>query len=110
MRDTDHYHGKLTCEATKASHEATQFSIRANPVRKTCFWLLVFPEGIALDNRTLGGDNTNLTLHWNGLSRDANETAVGEKIHGMCIFWRIAEDGGRQIRSIATIPDVASLF
>lgn len=53
----DEYHRKLDCAHTKDAHSKTSIAISQAPERQVSYWLLLFKEGVKLDNVVFSGDN-----------------------------------------------------
>ena len=104
------YLKSIACVATQQAHEATQLEIESDPDRQFSHWLLVFPENIALDNKTFSGHPEKVLPEFNCMTLEEKETESGEKLHGCVVYWAIAEAGGRQIEADRAKPSAKTLF
>jgi hypothetical protein len=110
VRGTDKYHHKLDCEATKKKHAITELQIGTKPGRQRAHWLLVFPEGITLDNQVFSHDRINVETGFNPMTSEASETACNKKLYGMALYWIIAEIGGNRFEVGKPKPNPKKLF
>ena len=82
IRDSDRYHRKMACNATKNAHMATEIKIEDDLGLQSSFWLLLFPEGIILDNAFVETGWVKMIEH---------NSPIGEPLHGMAVYWVIGE-------------------
>jgi hypothetical protein len=110
MRDTEKYHKKMKCSATKQTHAATELEIDGDEFRQVAYWLLVFPDHVTLDNQIFSEDSINVEPGYSAMSVEANETEINKKLFGMAVYWRIAEIGGRRVEVGKPKPNARKLF
>jgi hypothetical protein len=94
MNKAEGYHQTLTCDSTKVTHLATVNDIKSDTDRQFSYWLLVFPESVALDNAIFSGDPVYIDSKKVGL----NMLDDGVDFKTCIVNWRVADKyGGRQL-------------
>jgi hypothetical protein len=103
---------KFDCPKTKQRHDKTDTAIENDPSRKYSYHLLVFPQGVVLDNSIFSDNNTQITRHQlaHKLEADDVENKFRQVIWGMNVYWRIAEVGGIRIRKEEDTIDAGALL
>jgi hypothetical protein len=113
IRKTKKFHlkDKIQCAATKKSHQHTDLQIEKDFKRKKSYWLLIFGEGVILDNRIFETDATAISTKIVGLESKSGDNELKKTLHGIVIYWRVGEKfGGRQFESNERDVDATSLF
>jgi hypothetical protein len=100
----------ITCVATRQAHEAAQLEIKSDPHRQFSHWLLIFPEQVALDNKTFSKHPHKVIPSFNSMTLEAADNPSGETLRGLAVHWTIAEAGGRQIEADDAKPSAKTLF
>jgi hypothetical protein len=115
LRDDSRYHSdkkKIDCIATKKAHEKeTTARNKAGESRLYSYHLIVFKPGTVLDNSVFSSNNT-LVINQLSLKMEDNhpENKFAKKVHGMTLWWRIAEAGGTKIRNANSTIDATLLL
>jgi hypothetical protein len=115
LRDDSRYHSdkkKIDCIATKKAHEKeTTARNKAGESRLYSYHLIVFKPGTVLDNSVFSSNNT-LVINQLSLKMKDNhpENKFAKKVHGMTLWWRIAEAGGTKIRNANSTIDATLLL
>jgi hypothetical protein len=95
-----HRQKKITCENTVAAHKKLEGQVGANLERQSHYHIIVFPEGITLDNSILSENNFDVELNTNGtFLADADTDFVNptaRKINFMALWWQIVEGVGEK--------------
>jgi hypothetical protein len=95
-----HRQGKITCEDTIAAHKKLDGQIGANLERQSHYHIIVFPEGVTLDNSILSKNNFDVDLNINGTNLGATDAdfanATARKINSMAVWWQIVEGVGEK--------------
>lgn len=75
-----------------------------NLERTFCYWLLIFPPDIKLDNQIFSGNAAEIKIEPNPtvLKSDDELNTLKKDIRMMMVYWRIAEVGGRLRENLAT--------
>jgi hypothetical protein len=116
LRDDIQYHSdkrKIDCDATKKAHEKeTTAREKAGESRLYSYHLLVFKPGTVLDNSIFSGNNALVTRNELSQKMEDNDpkNKFAKKVHGMTLWWRIAEAGGTKIRNANITIDAALLL
>jgi hypothetical protein len=105
----------VDCQVTKTAHEKTDTAIKADPNRQTSFFLIVFHQGLILDNYIFSGNDTVLKTWKNGMKLEPDHESNPFKrktidVIGMCVWWRIGTTGGTRIRDGEAEEDADDLF
>jgi hypothetical protein len=95
-----HRQGKITCQKTAAAHKKLDGQIGANLERQSHYHIIVFPEGVTLDNSILSKNNFDVDLNINGTNLGATDAdfanATARKINSMAVWWQIVEGVGEK--------------
>jgi hypothetical protein len=118
FRSWNFYHRqrKIPCEKTSAAHKKLDGQIAANLERQSHYHVIVFPEGITLDNSILSANNFDVEVNTNGTNLAAADTdfdnPTGRKINSMALWWQIVEGVGEKAGKSPTSQalDVADLM
>ena len=81
------YHHAGTLPYVMEKHTRTKANKANDPERKICYWLLVFPDSVVLDNSILSGNNKRLTMNTTG----TNEVKGTTNFITPFVYWNIAE-------------------
>ena len=100
------YHRRGLCAQTKDAHSSTASKIRIDPDRGVQYHLLVFDEGVVLDNGVLSGDPLIIKKSTIGLRETVNEI----EFRSMMIYWVIAKRDGGYRATEETEETVADMF
>jgi hypothetical protein len=101
----DEYHRKLDCVNTKDAHSKASIAISHAPERQVSYWLLLFKEGVKLDNVVFAGDPIFLKKQSIGLK----DTIKERDFLSTYVQWRIADKdaGYRKVaEKIETMEDL----
>jgi len=90
--EIDEYHRKqYSCQATKTKHRNTAGEIKQDPGRLFKHWLLIFPEGIVLDNVIISGDHRDILMKSIGVKEKKEDNTSCT----LFVNWVVAlRDGG----------------
>jgi hypothetical protein len=111
VKNVNRFHqgtGKFTCSATKDAHTATQTAIKNNPERQESFWLLVFPQGIQLNNQILSTGHEHLlpkTVNSVTSKKEHEDHIFNKEVKGMTLSWEIAVTGGEEVSTQDNDPN-----
>ena len=113
FRDAEAYHCKDVCKATFETHTASQLEIKRS-IGQRCaivYWLLVFPDGVEIDNTIISGDRKAVIGTIRGM-KELVETKKGPKeVLEQAICWEVAEKGGQRIQKVTkVIKDLDNLY
>ena len=102
----------IDCDATKEELEATDIDIGRDSNHQDSYWLLVWPKVIVLDNTFFLGNEADVEVHHNPMEIEAEEegNTFGTKMHGMAVWWRISEIGGRKVKEGQRKVDPKQLY
>jgi hypothetical protein len=91
---------KISCEKIIAAHKKLDGQIGANLERQSHYHIIVFPEGVTLDNSILSANNFNVEVNTNGTNLAAADADFGNptarKINSMALWWQIVEGVGEK--------------
>ena len=111
QRHPNLYHAKMKCAETKEAHEG--YNLKGDLV-EYLFHLLIFPEGVVLDNTHFAGEATPIVqTHFNPVmvSADHNDNNFGKDLPMMWVYWDIAfKDGGIKLGKAEIAPNKSSMF
>jgi hypothetical protein len=111
-----HRQKKISCEKTIAAYKKLDGQIGANLERQSHYHIIVFPEGVTLDNSILSANNFDMEVNTNGTNlaaTDANfDNPTARKINYMALWWQIVEGVGENAGKSPTSQtlDVADLM
>ena len=94
MGSPERFHRNRECAPTRKVHQATQVAIENDDNRKHSYWLLVFPDDVAFDNKIFSGEReegTHVTLDKAPQRVLANANPTEKDLLGMVLVWRIAQ-------------------
>ena len=101
----------MKCAETKEAHEG--YNLKGDLV-EYLFHLLIFPEGVVLDNTHFAGEATPIVqTHFNPVMviADHNDNNFGKDLHMMWVYWDIAfKDGGIKLGKAEIAPNKSSMF
>ena len=80
------YHHTNTLKFVKEKHLKTKAQLKENADRDYSFWLLVFPQGVVLDNSILSGNNKTVLMKTSGTS----EMKGTGNFLTLIVYWQIA--------------------
>ena len=98
---------KNLCNRTGLVQKSEQSAIPSSLDRKYSYWVIVFPEGVVLENLTLSGNETHISkgtldmigmITFDGPSVPASEKKYHEFL-GTDVYWRIALKTARPIEN-----------
>jgi hypothetical protein len=113
FQNNERYHEDIDCVATKNANNGTVIAIAEVEERKWLYFWLVFPKGTVLDNRVFSPDDNIVRKVVQGLAIPKEEIDVDleeDEFLGVCLYWRIAEKGGRRIADGSGNSKMSSLF
>jgi hypothetical protein len=110
LRDMDRYNRKVACGITREELEAAEVGIEEDTTRAEAFYLLVFPQGVVLDNTIFSNDETDIERFDNDMKTEAGDTPFGTVLCGMAVWWRIAKAGGCKVEKAKKRPDPKNMF
>jgi hypothetical protein len=91
---------KISCEKTIAAHKKLDGQIGANLECQSHYHIIVFPEGVMLDNSILSANNFNVEVNTNGANLAATDadfdTPTARKINSMALWWQIVKGVGEK--------------
>ena len=102
------YHRKKVCASTEKAHLATINAIKADVSCQFSYWLLIFPEGVVLDNVIFSHDPEHMSASSIGLM----EPVGGVDFRTLMVNWVVAEKyGGRRVggKKKTTINDESTM-
>ncbi len=118
FRSWNFYHRQrnIPCEKTSSAHKKLDGQIGANPERQSHYHVIVFPEGVTLDNLILSANNFEVGVNTNGTNIAADDAdftnPTARKINYMALWWQIVEGVGEKAEKSNTsqAQDVADLM
>jgi hypothetical protein len=111
-----HRQRKISCEKTIAAHKKLDGQIGANRERQSHYRIIVFPEGVTLDNSILSENNFDVDVNTNGTNLAASDAdfdnPTARKINCMALWWQIVDGVGEKAGKSPTSRtlDVADLM
>ena len=116
FRNHERYTDRLNCESTidALSLTCAELATKKNEYRHYSHWLLLFPEGIVLDNSIFSEDDDEEVIDCNlvAMTCTDKESKIGKKLLGSAIYWLIADKKYfRRIQKKTKVrKDAAALF
>jgi hypothetical protein len=97
-----HCQKKISCEKTIAAHKKLDGQIGANLERQSHYHIIVFPEGVMLDNSILSANNFDVEVNTNmGRTRQQPMLILTTLLLGRSIPWLF---GGRLSKGLEKRP------
>jgi hypothetical protein len=110
QRNPELYHQKVKCSATKMAHER----VSGNKIDDWLYYLVVFPEGIILDNTHFAGYVTDkIETHFNRIFFDKDQplNEFYKDFRFVYVFWEISlKHGGTKKQQVAQKVDKKKLY
>ena len=112
LGDSETYHKKIACAASKKAHEAVEAAIKDDANRQISHHVMVWKKGTVLDNTILSEDNFEVAKNHNGMKLEKNhdDNPYDRNIYGMTNYWTIVEKGGKRVRSKKTKVNAKALL
>ena len=102
---------RCVCDATFEQQSGTELAINDNEEQKLSHWMLLFPEGVAFDNRVFSDDESNVLCKSVGLDSKAANNSLGMDLQAIVVFWRVAQKhAARRIAEAAPRQDLTDIF